>query len=520
MTILCWVTQHVVVTAMLVAAVALASRLLSNRPALEHALWLVVLARFMLPPLFDWPLSFPRGLAGPSSMIERSFPSADASSPLAEAIAAPETATIAESPLMVVREGASSVGATRSTATEAPQPFELDAQVTPFLPAPELPTPRRETESRAELAAGIVVEQILLAAWFVGCVFVGWRTVRQITSFSRMVGRAAPAPEYLRLEADRMAGRFGVRPIRVLVAPGISSPFVWCLGSAKMIWPASLCDPMDLGRWQGVMAHELAHVRRRDHWVAWLELVAGIAWWWNPLVWFVRRRLRRSAEAASDALAISLLPESRQAYAEAFLELAQLPRIGGPAPALGIGWRGEKSKSFQRRLAMILSERVTSGVSLPGLAAVAVLAIVALPGWSLGEAEPPAGDGTSEISAETAAPEVEDDPSAGLEEGSAPQSHKAEDKPTPAPSKDGAESLPDLTLTMFMNAETELAWPSEKIARASQQPRRAFDDAAVGARDPVTRQEKRDRDDYVAERRETVCDASGHRARWETRRRF
>ena len=386
MTILWWVAQHMVLTAMLVAVVALACRLLSNRPALEHALWLVVLVRFMLPPLAAWPLSFPRWLTGPSSTIERSFPPAEASPPTAEAIAAPETAmieadaagapTIAASPVMVEREVASSVAGGGSTTTGAAPAVRTRCPSHALFTCAGLSTPRRETESWAGLAAGIFLERILLAAWFVGCVFVGWRTVQQIANFRRMVGRAAPAPEYLRVEANRLASRFGLRSIPVLVAPDVASPFVWCLGNAKMIWPASLSDPMDLGRWQGVLAHELAHVRRRDHWVAWLELVVGIAWWWNPLAWFVRRRLRRSAEAACDALAIGLLPETRQAYAEAFLELAQLPRNGGPAPALGIGWRGEKSKSFQRRLAMILSEHVTSGVSLPGLVAVAVLAIV------------------------------------------------------------------------------------------------------------------------------------------------
>ena len=36
----------------------------------------------------------------------------------------------------------------------------------------------------------------------------------------------------------------------------------------------------------GVLAHELAHVRRRDHLVRWLEWLACVAFWWNPVAWW------------------------------------------------------------------------------------------------------------------------------------------------------------------------------------------------------------------------------------------
>jgi len=39
----------------------------------------------------------------------------------------------------------------------------------------------------------------------------------------------------------------------------------------------------DVVRSRGIIAHELAHMHRRDHWITWLELGASIPWWWNPL---------------------------------------------------------------------------------------------------------------------------------------------------------------------------------------------------------------------------------------------
>ena len=73
-----------------------------------------------------------------------------------------------------------------------------------------------------------------------------------------------------------------------------------------------------------VIVHELAHLRRRDHWVGWLQLAGECIFWWNPLFWFVRRQIRFQAELSCDAWVMRLLPEARRAYAEALIEVTAL----------------------------------------------------------------------------------------------------------------------------------------------------------------------------------------------------
>jgi len=77
---------------------------------------------------------------------------------------------------------------------------------------------------------------------------------------------------------------------------------VWGLGRAQLLWPARLLEGMPAGWQRAVLAHELAHLKRRDHWVGWLQLAAACLWWWYPLFWYVRGQLRREAELACDAL--------------------------------------------------------------------------------------------------------------------------------------------------------------------------------------------------------------------------
>ena len=229
--------------------------------------------------------------------------------------------------------------------------------------------------------------------------------VRQIVRHWTLLGAAQPAQAKLTDEVDRIAAGLGLRPVPIVVMDGIGSPFVWCFGRVRLVWPERFTSDAEFGRYGSVIAHELAHVLRRDHWVAWLELVVGVLWWWFPLYWFVRRQVRETAEMACDAIALDALPDGRRAYAELFLELSSSIETGAPATFLGV--RADARNSFERRFSMILSDRVSSKTSLCGLVFAGLLACVAAPGWSLGQAEPPseansadssevAGDGQTE----------------------------------------------------------------------------------------------------------------------------
>ena len=132
-----------------------------------------------------------------------------------------------------------------------------------------------------------------------------------------------------------------------------------------------------------MIAHELAHVRRGDHILAWVELLAALVWWWNPLFWFVRSRVRASAELACDAIALSTCSESRRSYAELLIRLSSGSGMPTLAPVLGI--KAGSTALFERRLSMILSDRVSGRMPVWGLVAAAALAIVALPGLSLAQ---------------------------------------------------------------------------------------------------------------------------------------
>jgi hypothetical protein len=161
-----------------------------------------------------------------------------------------------------------------------------------------------------------------------------------------------------------------------------------------LLWPEGLENELSPEGCQAVLAHELSHLARRDHWAAWLIFAAGCIWWWHPLFYLVRRRLHREAELACDARVIAVLPDNRRFYAEALLDVCQRQtEVVALAPALGVASRRQ---DLERRLVMIMRANVASRLSPRMLLSIGVLGMVLLPGWTLGQKDAPSKNAPSE----------------------------------------------------------------------------------------------------------------------------
>jgi hypothetical protein len=128
-----------------------------------------------------------------------------------------------------------------------------------------------------------------------------------------------------------------------------------------------------------------------------------VFWWWHPLFWYVRAMLHDAAEQACDARVTQLLPAARKAYAQALVEVCELLAKGiTPGPALGVG--SQTRRAFERRLTMIMREKIASRLSLGAVTGVGLLALVVLPGFTPAQDAPPAPSNPPVASAEPAIP--------------------------------------------------------------------------------------------------------------------
>src|SRR5581483_206167 len=103
-----------------------------------------------------------------------------------------------------------------------------------------------------------------------------------------------------------LASRMGIRrrTVRVRVGENWRVPavlgFIW----PTLLLPAALlaeCSPAQL---QMIVAHELAHVRRWDYLVNFVQRVIEALLFFNPAVWWISHRIRTEREACCDAAAV------------------------------------------------------------------------------------------------------------------------------------------------------------------------------------------------------------------------
>jgi beta-lactamase regulating signal transducer with metallopeptidase domain len=218
------------------------------------------------------------------------------------------------------------------------------------------------------------------AIWVTGAGVTLALTLVRLSRFNRLLREARCAGRWTRAMAQQVAGRMGIaRCPAVALVPGAVSPMLWAMGSrARLLLPEALWGRLSAAQQSALLAHELAHYRRRDHWVRYLELVASVVYWWHPLVWLSRRELRVAEEACCDAWVVHALPGHARDYATALLDtvdfVSEFP-CSIPFAASGAGG----AKDLKRRLVMIMNAKSPRSMSFLGRAVVLGLGLVLLP---------------------------------------------------------------------------------------------------------------------------------------------
>jgi len=184
-------------------------------------------------------------------------------------------------------------------------------------------------------------------------VAIGWWLVGLI-GLVRILRTAEPAPPRCReLLAEISAGR-GNR-VRLLTSRRLKQPFASAWGRAVIILPHSVCGDERTLRW--CLAHEWAHVARHDFRAWLLAALARALFFYQPLVWWLRRQLRLCQDFLADAQAAGQASQVED-YAEFLTALAAKGRWR-PA-ALGLGMRPGKSELY-RRVIMLLKHQPLEG---------------------------------------------------------------------------------------------------------------------------------------------------------------
>ena len=326
-------------TAGLLALILLPLARLLGRAALTHAICVLILLKLLTPPILNVPVSIP------------SFDADAAQS------RAPQTIVIAEPTDPVAEEEAEPAQAIapaeHGSVEDAPQPPRSSFH---FWPA------------------------VIVVPWLAGSALCLILIGRRVRSLRRVIRLGTAAPLEVQRQAEELACRLGLRRVPpITFIPGTAPPMMLALfARPRLLIPSRFWDRLDLRQRQTLLLHELVHLKRRDHWVRYLELLVTVLYWWNPLAWWARRELREAEEQCCDAWVVSSIPGSARTYMSTLVEAVEFlcdrrhPAAATPMLASGMG----QFHCLERRLRMVKLHAINKSLSRGGRAAVLALAAV------------------------------------------------------------------------------------------------------------------------------------------------
>ncbi len=306
-------------------------------PQLRYALWSLILVKLLLPPTWSLPSSIVPELQPGVAQVLR-WMSSD------------KPALISDCGLRIADSNINAGPQIRTIdlAAVGDQPLIADEDT---VVADATPTTNPQSEIRNPQFHW---QFYALAIWFSGTLTLGTGFFLRL---HRVAGRhayeaagASLPPSFYNHLAD-CSKRLGLRRIpRVIVTERLTSPAVFGVFSPVLLVPKGYLSKLSRQDTEHVLLHELAHIKRGDLAMHSLYLLLQVVYWYQPLLWLVRRHLHHLRELSCDGTVAELLRERTPAYRQTLLETARRMLAASVEPGLGLLGLFEDSNHLLVRL--------------------------------------------------------------------------------------------------------------------------------------------------------------------------
>ncbi len=195
----------------------------------------------------------------------------------------------------------------------------------------------------------------LVLVWLAGATAIWVRVMAGILLTARTVRKSEPVTDRSIIEMQAsVAKRIGMKTVVRITRSGAADiPFAWGVLKPVIVLPESSCDwsPEAL---RMVLLHETSHIKQHDTIWAFVGCAATVLYWFNPLVWILRKRMVIEAEKTCDDIVLYAGSDA-PSYAAHLLEVARQIRRRRIVIPAGIAMA--RKAELEGRLLSILSNR-------------------------------------------------------------------------------------------------------------------------------------------------------------------
>lgn len=168
----------------------------------------------------------------------------------------------------------------------------------------------------------------LVALWGCGVAILSLRALLHWHGLNRLIRQGLPLPQWNeRLRA--LCAQFGLGKVGLLYSTKIETPTLVGWIRPVILLPAAVALRFPAEQIELILAHELGHLRRWDHLVNLVQVVAETVLFYHPVVHWVSRDLRDQREICCDELVLRMSQANPRDYVATLADLEQL-RLDGP----------------------------------------------------------------------------------------------------------------------------------------------------------------------------------------------
>ena len=310
-------------------------------PTIKHLLWMLVIVKFLVMPFVVIPISLP-GL--PITVREPIVETSDLR---------PQTGVIPES--------------------------------SPTLLTEQLP-------ATTEVSRARVVGQwpsILFSVWIFGVLVLLMGIIYRSLKLKRDIAAAKVLedPTVLQIVGEG-AKQLRIKPPLLKVSGRSRSPLACGILRPTLIFPEHIIEKLSQSELRAIINHELAHIKRLDILTNWFQITTQVFYFFNPLVWYVNRRIRLEREQACDDWVLEITKEDRKRYVDALVKVVELcSKQRGFA--LGIVGVSEPFTLMARRLKMVMDtgRKIRTRLSVRMIIGLILVGLIGIPGYAKRESE-------------------------------------------------------------------------------------------------------------------------------------
>src|SRR2546421_6220762 len=164
------------------------------------------------------------------------------------------------------------------------------------------------------------------------------RTLRSFTRAKRVLRTLRSASSEVTREVTDLAGRLGLKHVpEVRINHNDTTPYIFGLIRPVLVLPQRAIEMRQILERRSLILHELAHIRRKDVAIRYLQAVAAICFFFFPPILWISRRVEHFSEMACDHWAVAISDIDPADYAGVLVKvIREMSRTVRPQAGLAL----------------------------------------------------------------------------------------------------------------------------------------------------------------------------------------